>query len=268
MVSGKLGMMVCPMLEDEMIHNLLSDKDEKDVYLLDNTFTKTIVPKLDKNGIGFTLLNERNYLDNRIYIPDDRFSVIIWMMDLGLHEEPENLKNRIRELLVEFQDRTDSIMLYYGRCGKGLDGIEEWGREFLTVPVTIMKDRKGQVCDDCICVPVGGTENYLRLLRKYPGIMYFTPAMSCNFEEFMKRMELFKGVDKNDREMFRMILEMADYKYVMEIQTGLGDQENFHRCTEEFAGEYNLEIKQLEDGWVSLDVADLSYAEAKDKMKT
>jgi hypothetical protein len=66
--------------------------------------------------------------------------------------------------------------------------------------------------------------------------------------------------------MFKMILEMADYKYVMEIQTGLGDQEHFHGCTEEFAEKYNLQVKRLEDGWVSFDVADLSYAEAKDKL--
>jgi hypothetical protein len=49
----------------------------------------------------------------------------------------------------------------------------------------------------------------------------------------------------------------------MKIQTGLGDQKNFQRCVEEFAEEYELEVMELEDGWVSTEVADLTYGRAK-----
>lgn len=263
MVSGTLGVMACPILEDELIYSLRKDEQEKTIFLLDNRHNKMIVPKLEENGVPYTMIDEEGFLNGSVSIPDGGYRVVIWMMDLGLHEEPENLKTRIRELMLDFQERVDAIALYYGLCGNGLKGIEEWSSANLDVPMTICKDRHGQMCDDCICVPMGGTDNYLRLLKKYPGIMYFTPGMACSFEEFMQSMELFRGIDKGDREMFRMVLEMADYKYVMKIQTGLGDQKNFQKCVEEFAEEYELEVMELEDGWVSNEVADRIYDEAK-----
>ena len=263
MTSGILGIMACPMLEDELVYSLSNDREEKDIFLLDNDHNKMIIPKLEENGVPYTLLNERSFLSGEAEIPGDGYRIVIWMMDLGLHEEPENLRIRIRELMSDFQEHVDAIALYYGLCGNGLKGIEEWSSSNLAVPMTICKDRFGKVCDDCICVPMGGTDNYLRLLKKYPGIMYFTPGMACSFEEFMDSMELFRGVEKGDREMFKMVLEMADYKYVMKIQTGLGDQRNFQRCVEEFAEKYELEVMELEDGWVSTEVADLTYEHAK-----
>jgi len=263
MTSGILGIMACPILEDELIYSLRNDGEEKNIFLLDNDHNKMIIPKLEENGISYTVLDERRFLSGEANIPDDGYRVVIWMMDLGLHEEPENLRIRIRELMSEFQGHVDAIALYYGLCGNGLAGIEDWASANLVVPVTICKDRHGKVCDDCICVPMGGTDNYLRLLKKYPGIMYFTPGMACSFEEFLDSMELFKGIEKGDREMFKMILEMADYKYVMKIQTGLGDQKNFQRCVEDFAKEYELDVMELEEGWVSTEVADLTYERAK-----
>ena len=263
MASGTLGIMACPILEDELVYSLRKDKQEKKVYLLDNRHNKMIVPKLEENGLPYTMIDEKEFLEGNAEIADDGYRIVIWMMDLGLHEEPENLKARIRELMLDFQEHVDAIALYYGLCGNGLKGIEEWASANLDVPMTICKDKDGRMCDDCICAPMGGTDNYLRLLRKYPGIMYFTPGMACSFDEFMESMELFRGVDKGDKEMFRMVLEMADYKYVMKIQTGLGDQKNFQKCIDEFAEEYELGVMELEDGWVSNEVADRIYDEAK-----
>ncbi len=96
MTSGILGIMACPMLEDELVYSLSNDREEKDIFLLDNDHNKMIIPKLEENGVPYTLLNERSFLSGEAEIPGDGYRIVIWMMDLGLHEEPENLRIRIR----------------------------------------------------------------------------------------------------------------------------------------------------------------------------
>ena len=43
---GRLMMMACPLLEDEMVHNLTTDPDEKRIFLLTNKNIETLLPKL------------------------------------------------------------------------------------------------------------------------------------------------------------------------------------------------------------------------------
>lgn len=266
MTSGKLGMIVCPILEDEMIYNLKNDPEEKRLFMLMNDNNRTTVAKLKKNGLQYTEVDETEFLEGRYKIPDDGYNVIIWDMSLGLHQEPEDLKNKIHAELLRIDGLVDGLILYYGLCGQALLGICEWADKNLKTPLTIFKDKEGKICDDCIAVPLGGSEAYLKLLKKYPGIMYLTPAMAGNQDEFMEKMEIFKGLGDDgpkDYEMLHMILEMAGYKYAMKIQTGLGDQDTFQQSCEDYAKKLDLELIELEDGWTSTEVADRTYREAK-----
>lgn len=267
MAEGTLGMVVCPILEDELVYNLLNDSQEKYVLVLRNPYSHSIEEKLSKARIKYETVAESAFMAGDFPLPKEGYNVVIWHRDMGLHREPEDLGVEIKKNLIVFQEQVDAIMLYYGLCGQGLKGIEEWGSENLSVPITIMKDSQGKVCDDCICVPVGGTDNYLKLLRKYPGVMYLTPGVACSHDEFLKSMEFFRGVEETTDEMFKMLLEMADYKYALKIQTGLGDQENFQASAEEFCRKFGLELIYLDEGWVNTEVADLTYKEAKEFLK-
>ncbi len=270
MTTGRLAMVICPILEDEMIYSILNDREEKDVYLLENDNNKTLLPKLAINKIKYTSIPEDDFFSDKITIPKDRFSIIIWMMDIGLHSEPECLKQTIRQELLRLEGRADAIALYYGLCGNGLTGIIDWIHENMTIPATIFTDKNGRVCDDCVCVPLGGPENYLKLLRRYPGVMYLTPAMACSQEEFMGKQELFKGLDQVDmsrEEFMRFMLDMAGYKYALKIDDGIGDREHFDEECEKYAKKYNLELKELEPEWISLELADKIYAEGKSFLK-
>ena len=263
MTSGKLCLMTCPMLEDEMIHNLCSDKESRRIILLENDNTVTLLPKLKMYNVEYESMSEADFFREDNGIPDDGFTEIIWMMDVGLHEEPDVLRDAIHEALLKVDRYVDAILMYYGLCGNGLKGVDDWCEENLVHPMTIMRDSEGRMCDDCIGVPLDGTDNYLRLLRKYPGIMYLTPAFAGTWQEFMKHMELFHGVDQSDDDMAKMIFDMAGYTQTMKVQTGLGDQVHFQEKCEEYAKRYDLELIELEDGWVSTKVADTSYAAAK-----
>ncbi len=263
-MKGRLGMIVCPMLEDEAIYNIKNDPEIDDVYLVNTAFNETIIPKLKQHGVNYQTISTVKALSGDF--DKDRYSVIIWVMFMGLHEDIDMLNMEITNQIITMCRSVDSIMLYYGRCGRGLDNICKWAEVNIPIPVMIFRNRDGTMCDDCICVPVGGTDRYLNLLRKYPGRLYFTPAMASNFEGFLSSMELFNGLDTKNTEIMRLILDMAGYTEVMEFQTGMGDQKNFKENIRQFTEKYGLEWKKLEEGWADSSLTDMNYNNAKKTM--
>ncbi|MDR0791266.1 MAG: DUF1638 domain-containing protein [Methanomassiliicoccaceae archaeon] len=266
--NGVLGVMACPILEDELLYSISKDDEISRIYLLDNRHAKSIKIKLARKGIRHEIIDEEQFIDGSHPITDDGYTIVIWMMDLGLHEEPADLGDGIRRYMIMMQDRVDAIALYYGLCGNGLKDIDVWSRDNLKVPMTIIRDNDGNIVDDCISAAIGGTKQYLKLLKKYPGIMYFTPAFATNYDDLLGRMELFKGVDVGDESMLKLVFEMADYHEVMKIETGLGDPDEFQAATEKFANRLGFSIFTLEDGWVTLEPADRVYAEAKGLLRS
>ena len=264
MTKGRLGLIVCPMLEDEAIYNIKNDPEVDDVYLVNTAFNGTIIPKLKQHGVDYQTISIPRALSGDF--DKDRYSVIIWVMFMGLHEDIDMLKMEITNQIITMHRSVDSIMLYYGRCGRGLDDICNWASVNIPIPVMIFRNRDGSICDDCICIPVGGTDRYLNLLRKYPGRLYFTPAMASNFEGFLSSMELFNGLDTRNEEIMKIILDMAGYTEVMEFQTGMGDQEHFKDNIRAFVEKYGLEWKVIEDGWADSSLTDMNYLNAKKTM--
>ena len=115
-------------------------------------------------------------------------------------------------------------------------------------------------------MPLGSSKKYLDLMKKYTGVFYFTPAVACSWREFLGHTELFRGLDSigmSSKEYMKLLLNMGGYKQCLKIQTDLGDQEHFQERCEEYAKELELELIELEDGWVSTEAADRMYIEAK-----
>lgn len=260
-MRGRLGMIVCPMLEDEAIYNIRNDPEIDHVYLVQTAFNGTIIPKMRQHGVEYESISQATALKGDF--PKDEYNVIIWVMFMGLHEDINMLNFEVTNQIITMMSSVDSIMLYYGRCGRGLDNICKWASTNIPIPVMIFRNRDGSICDDCICIPIGGTERYLKLLRTYPGRLYFTPAMASNFEGFLSSMELFNGIDTRNTEIMKIILDMAGYTEVMEVQTGLGDQENFRKNTLDFCEKYSLVHTEIEEGWATKDITDMNYRNAK-----
>ena len=96
--SGRLMMITCPMLEDEMVYNLTADPEEKKIFLLENKDTETLIPKLRMKNVDFKLISEDDFFNENANVPREGYNVIIWMMDLGLHSEPTHLASEIRQI--------------------------------------------------------------------------------------------------------------------------------------------------------------------------
>lgn len=260
--EGTLGMIGCPILEDEMAFVLSTDSDIKSIFFVDTEDCQNLARKVRKlnPAIDIDFLGESD-LDS--YSPDNgRLSVLVWMKSSGLHEYPDSLRDEVRDTLAKIDDRCDSVLLFYGLCGNAFKKIDEIAKDFKS-PVVILRDLKGQIVDDCIAVPLGGTEGYLSLLKKYPGVFYMTPAWAENWKDLIRKTEMFRGMDQASWDDLKFIFDMANYSKVLKIHTGLGDEEVLHNNTREFAEIFEFEEHTLEDGWCSLDVTEQSYALAK-----
>ena len=58
MTRGILGVIACPMLEDELIYSVSHDPEEKNVCVLDTPYNGSLKRKLKSNGVRYTTMDE------------------------------------------------------------------------------------------------------------------------------------------------------------------------------------------------------------------
>lgn len=261
--KGIMGIIACPMLEDELIYNLIMDPEEKKIYLVDSEPGKTMKEKLDKNRIPYTTIDMYSFMNGIDDADRGIFNIAILMNDLGLHEEPKELKAKLEEQVIFLNGKYDVLAFYYGTCGNAMWDLSKWAVDNnVEMPVLIFRDDVDKVCDDCVGVAVGGQAQYLKLLKKYTGMLLTTPAIATNWEDFLMASDMMKG-SKGDLNMMKWLFEMCGYKYAVKIDTGLGDRENYQSCAEELCKEMNLELIEGEDGLTTLEPTKRLYRESK-----
>ena len=95
------------------------------------------------------------------YVPPDVADEITFL-DYGLHEVPKELARTVQEQIDGVQEPS-RILLGYGLCGNGLQGIQA-GRHTLFIPRA----------DDCIAILLGSYQAYLKEFSENPGTYYLT----------------------------------------------------------------------------------------------
>ena len=86
----------------------------------------------------------------------------ITFMDYGLHRVPSNLTWSVQEV-IDSIEQPSLVMLGYGLCGNGLDGIKA-GKQTLLIPRA----------DDCIAILLGSYKKYIQMFEEEPGTYYLT----------------------------------------------------------------------------------------------
>ncbi len=269
MTRGVLGVIACPMLEDELIYSLSRDPEDKVVTVLDTPHNGSLRRKLEANGVGFAEMDEWDFMHADGLFDRDRFNVVIRMKDLALHAEPKVLMADLLDDLTMIQGRVDAVAMYFGMCGNyGMD-LTEWARENLSLPVTTFRDRDGRVCDDCVGVAVGGLEGYQRLIRDYTGVLLLTPAIATNWEDFLGASDMAKGLDvlgPGDKgEQMRQLLEMCGYTSEVMIDTGLGivTEREFEDAARDMSESLGLRILRADGSYVDHGPMERIYSESK-----
>jgi len=282
MTNGVLGLIVCPMTDDNLIYSLSKDPEEKNVIVVDNENTKSIKEKLDKIGQGYELVPWDDIRFRNYKLDPDRFTILIYMINLGLHSRPEELKTTVEGITREMQPLVDGIGFYLGTCGNYEWDIPAWCEEKGYKPSAMFCDANGRLCHDCVGINIAGGPKYTELQKKYTGHLYIFPAMATNYDEFMEadqaeaaateasltdEMREVLGIEPGRDGYMRWLLGQGGYEYVLKIDTGIGDRENFDRDTEKVAERTRLKIKVAEEGWADLQPTDDLYSRCKSFLK-
>jgi hypothetical protein len=254
----------CPILEDEIVHTAGRDKSISKVIVVRTDDSIRLIEKLNNlKGHPPIQLIEPGDIGT---IDENDFTLLVLMKPMALHEDPRVLREEVSKTISEVAAVSRSILLFYGLCGNAFKDIGPL-MEAAKLPITVLSDQEGCPVDDCIAAVLGGTDGYLRLLKRYPGVFYLTPAWAENWRELMSKMEITRGVDKNDLSTIKWMFELAGYKLALKIPTGLGDQVLFDRRVDEFVQVFNFERGELEEEHITLDCVNRSYERAKALLK-
>ena len=167
-------------------------------------------------------------------------------LDYGLHSIPKQLKQAIQEQ-VDSISEPSLIVLGYGLCGNGLDGIRA-GKHTLVIPKA----------DDCIAIFMGSRQRYLKQFHENPGTYYLTKGWfevgSDPLSEHEKYVEQY-GLETADWLMEQQYQHYRKLMFVAQRQTDLDTYrpralevaaycERFGMVYEEYLGSDEL-VKQI-----------------------
>lgn len=104
-------------------------------------------------------------------------------MDYGLHRSPELMKDTLQEALEQVTPAS-RVLIGYGLCGAGLDGIRS-GDHTLIIPKV----------DDCIAILLGSRRAYRRQFDSEPGTYYLSKgwleAGSHPLKEYQEYVDIY-----------------------------------------------------------------------------
>ena len=259
-----LSIIGCPILADEIVHAVDRDKSIQKVIVVRTDDSVNLVRKLNVlKGHPPIELIEPEQIGS---VAEREFTLLVLMKPMALHEDPKILREEVSKTVSVVAGVSRSILLFYGLCGNAFNDLGPLTAA-AALPITVLSDQEGRPVDDCIAAVLGGTDGYLRLLKRYPGVFYLTPAWAENWRELMSKMEITKGVDKDDLSTIKWMFELAGYKLALRIPTGLGDLDLFDQRVDEFAQVFGFERVELEKEHITLDCVDRSYERAKALLK-
>lgn len=258
-----MSILSCKIMQDEIVWILENDSSVDEIIVVENENIREFSGKLNKVNIQHKILPIENIpLLSEINSEYDKnsecennsecekYTVLIYLMELGLHKNPKELKNKVYKTVETLTPFSSGILVFYGLCGNVLGNIEtDFEGNSFPCPVRILKDRKHRIVDDCIGATVGGTDNYLRLLKSVgdAGTYLFTPMYSKGWREFIELDKLHKDPAKALK-MMKKTHEIIGYKRVAKINTGLEYTENFDDAIREFAELFDFEILEFNNG--------------------
>lgn len=153
-------------------------------------------------------------------------------LDWGLHCKPDQLRNEVQQAIDDTDDGFDAVLLGYGLCSKGLDGIKA-GKCRLVIP-------RGH---DCITVFLGSKERYREYFSANPGTYWYTPGwienhLSPGQERYEKNYSTYLAQYGEDNARYLMDMEQGWFKkYTAAAYTdlGIGDTGAYEEYTKECA---------------------------------
>ncbi|MGB3714579.1 MAG: DUF1638 domain-containing protein [Candidatus Promineifilaceae bacterium] len=132
------------------------------------------------------------------FLPPDLADQVTFL-DYGLHEFPKKLTKAVQEQIDGIQEPS-RILLGYGLCGNGLNGIQA-GKHTLLIPRA----------DDCIAIFLGSYQAYLKEFNDNPGTYYLTKGWLESGSDPLK--QYHQTVEKYGAETGEWIMDQQYMNY-------------------------------------------------------
>lgn len=231
-----LSIVGCNILQDEIIWLIANDSQIKRILIVANGNISEFTEKLDEQHICYDIVPFEKLPKALNNIDKDELTVVVNLMELGLHAAPKILKSEVYQNIREMIPFSNGILIFYDLCGNVLGEVEE---DFCLVKngctVRILRDDE-RVVDDCIGATGGGGANYLKLLKthsKEPAF-FFTPMYASSWRELLNINKLHSNPEKA-LEMVKMINDLAGYSRVAKVNTSLTYVKDIDEKIEEYA---------------------------------
>jgi Protein of unknown function (DUF1638) len=279
-----LSIIACGMLEDELVHVLSKDSEIEQLIIVENRNISGFLRKLkSKNCTPKTIFLDRvptfindmsgpdfnvpikflslfpffkRMFEKRKIRERKKVDVVVNILSIGLHADLEILKAEVYTNIREMAPFSDNILIFYGSCGHTFGKLEE---DFagLGCQLSFMKDKDGEMIEDCISLALGGNESYARCMLEFRGMgtIYLTPMWASSW----KRLEN----EAEDKNSINGYLKNPLYCIAAKIDTGLANNLEFDGKVKEFARKYDMKITDLKG---SMEIAEQSYLAARNGM--
>ncbi|WP_370574421.1 DUF1638 domain-containing protein [Methanomethylovorans sp.] len=231
-----LSILGCKILQDELVWLLSNDPQVMQIVIVASGNISEFAEKLDGQDIHYKVLPFEKIPRVLERTDKDKLTVVVNLMELGLHAVPSELKSRVYQNIGEMTLFSDGILIFYGLCGNVLGNVEEdFCLEKDGCTVRILRDSE-RIVDDCIGATVGGGANYLKLLKthsKEPAF-FFTPMYASSWKEVISLNKYHPDPEKALK-MAKMVNDSAGYSRVAKVSTGLNYVKDIDKKIEEFA---------------------------------
>lgn len=235
---AKIGIITCQILELEFAHLLSVDTEVSDVFVVDNEFSAGLLSELKRHGKKpvHRLATPREFGKR----PSNGHHVFIWVMEVGLHSDINNLQRHVVSSVKEMARHVDSILLGYGLCGNALNHVQDLFSE-VGVPVILPMDEDHPV-DDCVGLIIGGRENYYAQQRECAGTIFMNAGFSRHWQKFMDPVLPEKLQPKKEKILKRM---MRDYKRSLLLPTKVLGETEMMANIETFNAKFGLRTESI-----------------------
>jgi hypothetical protein len=275
-----LGILMCPVFNDELLHNLTGDAEIDDIVVLTNQHTKDLCNRLDASGLTYRPIRESDFDPEGFRGTVRGFTVLIRTNSIGLHGDPSALKCMIEKQIEEMQPCIDVLGAYYCQCGNDSWDVSEWCRSMGYRPAFTYRGDDGYVCQDCVGVAFGSNGRYMDIRARYGNVFYFIPAIANRLEDFASSGAMgftLENISEDLREQFgiradldiiRWLVRKGGIEYSLKVDTGLTDSAEYDRMFLKRSEELGLNPIRLDEGLVTLDAVDSLYENCKRALRT
>lgn len=289
-----LGIIACRALEDELAHVLSEDDGVRQLILINNLDSFGLSRKLRSKSrshlmasledvpemlsgsrkAGFGILTgmlkpllgrfHLHSLIGKTEDADEEIIIVVNVLKIALHIDNKLLRAEVDKNIDAMSQFSDSILLFYGRCGNALQDIEvPQGRN---CPLSFLTDDSGEIVDDCIAAALGGNKQYAEVLNSYQGVGYFcTPIWASTLNYTDGEVRRYNIEHRLKPKSFGDFLVELGYSKIATLDTGLKFTSDFdvESTINWFASLYHFEVVRLHG---SVKVAERCYRQAKDDL--